>query len=70
MDYKSGSNEFTVKEEIERGIVPHPLFVIKNIEYTLYNNETIITKIPGYTDGTNTVIANLIYKRCKELNIF
>ena len=41
-------------DEIATGTVPHQ----------------ILADGVHYTDGTKTVIANLIYKRCKELNIF
>lgn len=44
----------TTIQEIEEGIVPHQ----------------ILHDAIHYTSGTQTVIGNLIYKRCKELNIF
>lgn len=55
MDYISpNANNLTVKQEIEQGIVPH----------------AILADGVHYTTGTKTVIGDLIYKRCKELNIF
>ena len=55
MDYISpNANNLTVKQEIEQGIVPH----------------AILADSVHYTTGTKTVIGDLIYKRCKELNIF
>lgn len=44
----------TVKQEITDGIVPH----------------AILADGVHYTEETKTVIGDLIYKRCKELNIF
>ena len=54
-----GSKEYNGKlyvalDEIATGIVPHQILM-----------DTV-----HYTEGTRNVIANLIYKRCKELNIF
>ena len=46
--------EYVALDEISRGTVPHQL-LIDSVHYT---------------EGTRTVIGNLIYKRCKELNIF
>ena len=44
----------TVKQEITEGIVPH----------------AILADGAHYTSETKTIIGDLIYKRCKELNIF
>lgn len=55
MDYISqNASGKTVLQEINDGIVPH----------------AILADGVHYTSGTKTVIGNLIYKRCKELNIF
>lgn len=55
MNYISpNADNLTVKQEIEQGIVPH----------------AILADGVHYTSGTKTVIGDLIYKRCKELNIF
>ena len=44
----------TVLQEITEGIVPH----------------AILADGVHYTTGTKKIIGDLIYKRCKELNIF
>jgi hypothetical protein len=49
-----GGQTYVALNEIATGTVPHQ----------------ILADGVHYTDGTKTVIANLIYKRCKELNIF
>ena len=55
MDYvATNASGKTVKQEITDGIVPH----------------AILTDGVHYTSETKTVIGDLIYKRCKELNIF
>lgn len=55
MNYISpNANNLTVKQEITDGIAPH----------------AILADGVHYTAGTKTVIGDLIYKRCKELNIF
>ena len=55
MDYVAqNASGKTVLQEITEGIVPH----------------AILADRVHYTSGTKTVIGNLIYKRCKELNIF
>ena len=45
---------YVALDEIATGTVPHQILM-----------DTV-----HYTDGTRKVVANLIYKRCKELNIF
>ena len=55
MDYVAqNASGKTVLQEITEGIVPH----------------AILADGVHYTSGTKTVIGDLIYKRCKELNIF
>ena len=55
MDYvATNASGKTVKQAITDGIVPH----------------AILTDGVHYTSETKTVIGDLIYKRCKELNIF
>ena len=52
--YSYGGNTYNSLEEIARGKVPHQ----------------ILMDGLHFSSGTRTVIGNLIYKRCKELNIF
>ena len=52
--YSYGGNTYNSLEEIAKGKVPHQ----------------ILMDGLHFSSGTRTVIGNLIYKRCKELNIF
>ena len=55
MDYVAqNASGKTVLQEITEGIVPH----------------AILADGVHYTTGTKKIISDLIYKRCKELNIF
>ena len=55
MDYVAqNASGKTVLQEITEGIVPH----------------AILADGVHYTTGTKKIIGDLIYKRCKELNIF